>query len=67
MSGISSTIYNTILRSNAVFIGTVFIGAFGTQLAFDSTSEKIWDSLNKGRQWKDIKHKYMEKEDDDDE
>ncbi|CAG8899324.1 unnamed protein product [Penicillium egyptiacum] len=30
--------------------------------AFDITSNKVWDSWNHGRQWKDIKHRYMVKE-----
>lgn len=28
--------------------------------AFDQSSEKIWDSINRGRQWKDIKAKYVQ-------
>ncbi|CAG8042907.1 unnamed protein product [Penicillium salamii] len=35
--------------------------------AFDIGSNKIWDSWNQGRQWKDIKHRYMVKEEEDDE
>ncbi|CAG7976012.1 unnamed protein product [Penicillium nalgiovense] len=35
--------------------------------AFDITSNKVWDSWNQGRQWKDIKHRYMVKEEEDDE
>ncbi|PSN64237.1 ubiquinol-cytochrome C reductase [Corynespora cassiicola Philippines] len=53
------------LRRNTTMLGTVFAAAFGLQLAFDTGSDKIWDSVNKGRQWKDIKHRYVEKADDD--
>lgn len=41
-------------------LGTVFVSAFAIQMAFDSGSEKIWDVINKGRQWKDIKHRYVQ-------
>ncbi|KAF2268627.1 hypothetical protein CC78DRAFT_455201 [Lojkania enalia] len=55
---------STFLRSNYVMLGTVFGAAFGMQLAFDTGSDKIWDSINKGRQWKDIKYRYVEQPDD---
>ncbi|KAF2796553.1 ubiquinol-cytochrome C reductase [Melanomma pulvis-pyrius CBS 109.77] len=58
---ISSTLYNIFLRRNTTMLATVFVSAFGLQLAFDSGSEKIWNTINKGRQWKDIKQRYMEK------
>lgn len=64
MSGVLGGLYNTLIRSNGVFLSTIFVGAFGANIAFDVGSNKIWDSINQGRQWKDIKHKYMESEDD---
>ncbi|USP75177.1 Cytochrome b-c1 complex subunit 9, mitochondrial [Curvularia clavata] len=72
--------YSAVLRSNTTMLFTVFGAAFGLQLyvartrgrklmgdnrAFDTTSDKIWDSVNRGRQWKDIKHRYMEAAEDD--
>ncbi|KIW05448.1 uncharacterized protein PV09_03337 [Verruconis gallopava] len=62
MAGLSSTIYNTFFRSNAVMLCTVFTSAFAIQIAFDAGSTKVWDSINKGRQWKDIKQRYMTQE-----
>jgi len=29
-------------------------------MAFDTASNKVWDNINKGRQWKDIKSKYVQ-------
>ncbi|KAF2834991.1 ubiquinol-cytochrome C reductase, partial [Patellaria atrata CBS 101060] len=52
--------HSAFMRRNTVFLGTVFVSAFAFQMAFDTGVERIWDSLNRGRQWKDIKHKYME-------
>ncbi|KAE9962906.1 hypothetical protein BLS_009903 [Venturia inaequalis] len=60
MAGLSSTIYNTFFRSNGIMLSTVFVSAFAIQMAFDQSSEKIWDSINRGRQWKDIKAKYVQ-------
>ncbi|KAM3413801.1 Complex III subunit 9 [Cercospora zeina] len=67
MSGLLNTLYNSIVKRNTIFLTTIFAGAFVTNIAFDVTANKIWDQVNKGRQWKDIKHKYMEAGDEDDE
>ncbi|CAN9159426.1 unnamed protein product [Alternaria alternata] len=56
---------SAVLRSNTTMLFAVFGSAFGLQLAFDTGSEKIWDSINRGRQWKDIKQRYMEAAEDD--
>ncbi len=55
-------IYNTVFKRNSVFVTTVFASAFAFEMMFDSTSSAIWDRLNRGRQWKDIKQKYIENE-----
>ncbi|GJJ75487.1 ubiquinol-cytochrome c reductase subunit 9 [Entomortierella parvispora] len=50
--------YNTIVKRNSIFLTTIFVTAFAAEMAFDSVSDRIWDNINKGRQWKDIAHKY---------
>ncbi|EME42229.1 hypothetical protein DOTSEDRAFT_45797 [Dothistroma septosporum NZE10] len=67
MAGILSGLYSAIVKRNAVFLTTIFAGAFITEIAFDTASNSIWDQINKGRQWKDIKQRYMQAEEDDDE
>ncbi|OQE23090.1 hypothetical protein PENSTE_c009G03513 [Penicillium steckii] len=60
--------FRSIIRKNAVFLTTIFAGAFAFELSFDTFSNKVWDSWNAGRQWKDIKPRYLvqaEEEDDD--
>ncbi|KAF3076945.1 hypothetical protein CFAM422_000602 [Trichoderma lentiforme] len=37
---------------------TIFDRASGH--GFNATMNNIWDSNNRGRQWKDIRHKYIE-------
>ncbi|THY30416.1 hypothetical protein D6D01_03233 [Aureobasidium pullulans] len=54
---------HTIFRKNYVFLSVVFVSAFGMEIAFDNASNSVWNSVNKGRQWKDLKHKYMESDD----
>jgi len=48
-------------------ISTIFAGAFSLQLGFDYISNRAWDNINAGRQWKDIKSKYVQKDEDEDE
>ncbi|KAJ5216236.1 uncharacterized protein N7498_002643 [Penicillium cinerascens] len=59
--------FRSLIRRNAVFLTTIFAGAFAFELTFDTASNKIWDTWNAGRQWKDIKPRYLvaaEEEDD---
>ncbi|EGE05545.1 cytochrome b-c1 complex subunit 9 [Trichophyton mentagrophytes] len=62
MAGIATSIYNTFIRRNGMMLSTIFVGAFGFEMAFDTVSTKVWDCINSGRQWKDIKHRYINKE-----
>ncbi|KAI9025064.1 ubiquinol-cytochrome c reductase core subunit 9 QCR9 [Phycomyces blakesleeanus] len=57
-NGLTRTIYNTIFKKNSVFVTSIFVGAIGFEMAFDTVSDKVWDNVNKGKQWKDIKDKY---------
>ncbi|RMZ75084.1 hypothetical protein DV737_g5482, partial [Chaetothyriales sp. CBS 132003] len=45
---ISTGIINTFVRRNYVLLSTVFIGAFGFEIAFDKSTNALWDSWNKG-------------------
>ncbi|CAO2654221.1 Nn.00g109540.m01.CDS01 [Neocucurbitaria sp. VM-36] len=56
---------SAVIRRNSTLLFTVFGAAFGMQLAFDTSSDKIWDAVNRGRQWKDIKQRYLEQAEDD--
>ncbi|KAF9243364.1 hypothetical protein DTO013E5_7897 [Penicillium roqueforti] len=67
MAGFANVIYSTFIRKNTVLLTTAFAGAFAFELTFDIASNKVWDTWNHGRQWKDIKHRYMVKEEEDDE
>ncbi|PGH33384.1 ubiquinol-cytochrome c reductase subunit 9 [[Emmonsia] crescens] len=72
MAGISGMIYKqalplpaylhpSLFRRNTAFLTSMFVGAFAFEMAFDSVSDRIFDSLNRGRQWKDIRHQYIQK------
>ncbi|KAJ3043559.1 hypothetical protein HDV00_004659 [Rhizophlyctis rosea] len=41
-------------------MATVFIGAFAFETVFDTATDAVWDRVNAGRQWKDIRGKYIQ-------
>ncbi|OQV08366.1 hypothetical protein CLAIMM_12653 [Cladophialophora immunda] len=67
VSQISSGIFNGLIRKNATWLTTIFLGAFTFELAFEGATNSIWDNWNKGRQWKDIKHRYMQQAEEEEE
>ncbi|KAI1083289.1 cytochrome b-c1 complex subunit 9 [Whalleya microplaca] len=52
--------YNALFRRNYQMLGVVFAGAFFFEMAYDTGMNKLWDNINKGRQWKDIRSRYVE-------
>lgn len=62
MSAFSNAFYNTIVKRNSVYVTTIFASAFAFGVGFDVGVTKLWDSWNKGKQWKDIRQKYVESE-----
>ncbi|KAF9780082.1 ubiquinol-cytochrome C reductase UQCRX/QCR9-like protein [Thelephora terrestris] len=56
----ANTFYNTFARRNSVFVASIFAGTFAFTVSFDQGLDKFWDNWNKGKQWKDIRHKYIE-------
>ncbi|OSC98724.1 ubiquinol-cytochrome C reductase UQCRX/QCR9-like protein [Trametes coccinea BRFM310] len=57
---LANTVYNAIVKRNSVFVPTIFVGAFAFSIGFDVGITKFWDTWNKGKQWKDIRDKYVE-------
>ncbi|KAJ4150775.1 hypothetical protein LMH87_011510 [Akanthomyces muscarius] len=58
-------IYSAIFRNNFTMLTAVFTAGFAFEIGFNQTMNKIWDNNNRGRQWKDIRHKYVEETEDD--
>ncbi|KAL7894749.1 ubiquinol-cytochrome C reductase [Trichoderma sp. SZMC 28014] len=56
----NARLYSTLFRKNYAMLATVFAAGFAWEIGFNSTMDKIWDSNNRGRQWKDIRNKYVE-------
>ncbi|XP_020280678.1 cytochrome b-c1 complex subunit 9 [Pseudomyrmex gracilis] len=56
--GLTGTLYRLVFKRSSTFAVAVLASAFFFERSFDMASEKIFDTINKGKQWKDIKHKY---------
>ncbi|KAI0175670.1 ubiquinol-cytochrome C reductase [Hypoxylon sp. FL1284] len=56
------SLHSALFRRNWQMLGAVFGGAFAFEMAYDTGMNKLWDSINKGRQWKDIRSRYVEEE-----
>ncbi|KAI0303187.1 cytochrome b-c1 complex subunit 9, partial [Russula brevipes] len=60
---LSTAFYNTLVKRNSVYVTSIFAGAFAFGIGFDVGVTKFWDSWNRGKQWKDIRYKYIQEAD----
>ncbi|KAG1815292.1 ubiquinol-cytochrome C reductase UQCRX/QCR9-like protein [Suillus fuscotomentosus] len=56
----ANAFYNTIAKRNSVFVTSIFAGAFAFNVGFDVAVTNFWDRWNQGKQWKDIRSRYVE-------
>ncbi|ODV69166.1 hypothetical protein HYPBUDRAFT_152324 [Hyphopichia burtonii NRRL Y-1933] len=60
---------SSLFKRNSVYVATIFGGAFAFQGFFDVAVTKWYEGHNRGKLWKDVKGKFLEggDEDEDDE
>jgi len=58
----ANAFYNTFVKRNSVFVTSIFAGSFAFAVGFDAGITSFWDSWNQGKQWKDIRDKYVTEE-----
>ncbi|XP_053967436.1 cytochrome b-c1 complex subunit 9 [Anastrepha obliqua] len=51
-------IYNSLFKRTSTYAVAIMASVFFFERALDVTSNTIFDSINKGKLWKDIKDKY---------
>ncbi|XP_016662222.1 cytochrome b-c1 complex subunit 9 [Acyrthosiphon pisum] len=51
--------YQTILRRPSRFFVVVAVGSLFFERTLDIGIENLYDRINRGKQWKDIAHKYV--------
>lgn len=59
---LANTFYNALVKRNSVYVTSIFAGAFAFGVGFDVGITKFWDTWNQGKQWKDIRDKYITKD-----
>ncbi|KAF5982581.1 Ca2+-transporting ATPase [Fusarium coicis] len=57
----------SLFSTNYLMLATVFTAGFAWEIGFNNVMDKVWDNNNRGRQWKDIRHKFLEGGDEDEE
>ena len=61
--GLGGQVYNIFFKSSSRYFLTLCAGFFVFERTADGISDKIFDSINRGKQWKDIEHLYIKKAD----
>ncbi|NP_001289407.1 cytochrome b-c1 complex subunit 9 [Danio rerio] len=59
---LSKTVYNLLFRRSSTFAVTVVVGAVFFERLFDQGGNALFESINRGKLWKHIKHNYEQKE-----
>ncbi|KAF9468972.1 cytochrome b-c1 complex subunit 9, partial [Collybia nuda] len=59
---LSQTVYNTFFRRNSIYVTGIFASAFAFGIGFDLGVTSFYNTWNKGKQWQDIRHKYVTEE-----
>ncbi|QUC18189.1 uncharacterized protein UV8b_02430 [Ustilaginoidea virens] len=64
---IANSLYSVLFRKNSVMLAAVFGAGFVFEVGFNNVVNKWWDNHNRGRQWKDIRDKYVQGGEEDEE
>ncbi|XP_034236781.1 cytochrome b-c1 complex subunit 9 [Thrips palmi] len=51
-------LFEVLFKRTSTFALTVAVGAFVFERSFDALTTTIFDRINEGKQWKDIKKNY---------
>ncbi|KAL5477986.1 hypothetical protein EMCRGX_G024858 [Ephydatia muelleri] len=52
------TVYNALFRRTSTFFVTIVVGAVLFERVFDTSTDALWERMNKGKLWKHIKDRY---------
>jgi ubiquinol-cytochrome c reductase subunit 9 len=58
MSSLGGRIYTLFFKKSSTYFVSLVAGVFLFETAADQGANYIFDSINRGKQWKDIKHLY---------
>jgi len=63
-SAFSRTLYSTLFKHGSTYMATCMVVAIAAGQGYDAVMNSIWDANNKGKQWKDVQHKFIEADED---
>lgn len=52
--------YQNVFRRSSSFVGFIIVGALVTEAITNTVSDGLFHTINRGKMWKDVKHKYIE-------
>ncbi|KAI8869704.1 putative QCR9-ubiquinol--cytochrome-c reductase subunit 9 [Ramicandelaber brevisporus] len=58
LNSFSRGLYQTVIRRNSTFMSAIVVGGLAFGAVFIEGTQAWFDYHNKGKQWKDIKHRY---------
>lgn len=58
---LTKTVYNNLFRRSSTFALTILVGAFFFERVFDRASDGLFNNLNVGKQWMDVKGPILER------
>lgn len=56
---LAGRVYQTFFKKSSTYFLTMVAGAFFFERFADQVCDNLFDSINRGKQWKDIKHLYV--------
>ncbi|XP_035291559.1 cytochrome b-c1 complex subunit 9-like [Anguilla rostrata] len=62
---ITGAVYNLLFRRTSTFAISIMVGAVVFERMFDQGGDAIFEEMNRGKLWKHIKHRFENKEEDD--
>ena len=65
MTSFSVKLYNSVFRRSSTYLLAVIAGAFIFERTKELVVDASFDNMNKGKQWKEIKHLYGIKKEED--
>jgi hypothetical protein len=62
MPSLSARIYSVVFKRSSTYFLAIAAGVFLFERTADGLADKVFDEINKGKQWKDIKDLYAAKQ-----
>jgi ubiquinol-cytochrome c reductase subunit 9 len=62
MSTVGGKVYNLLFKKSSTYIATLFAGVFLFEGLTEQGSDSLFNRVNRGKQWADIKNSYVKRD-----